>query len=391
MGLEDPIEAFQFAVKEFEASTGRKGVRFLYGLLSGIDKKNPETADRCIQIALKSDALKDQMANIYGAVNISVERINAIVQEVKGGIIPATACANFSYGKGLDNLSVEEIHPLIVELAFNHGSEGLWTSLEIILMYQHGKEKIDKKVVEWIKQITTSNQLLKKTRSTPTDGYLFEQLILLVQNHHGIDDDFAIDLSNQIVRLCQVGDYSIFSELDSNFKNIIKVLVKEKPILLWKTLSHFFEVSTPVEIYYLENIVSSLRHTSDEGSHSKEGSLFGIPDNECIEWAKVNPEIRTPFLCIFYPVIEIDEIGNSRWHPALEMLSYEFGTVQEFHAALQSRFYPSSWWGSLVPYLEKYLIPLETWFNHPVPEMSSWAKDIYYQLEREIDRERNRK
>lgn len=195
--------------------------------------------------------------------------------------------------------------------------------------------------------------------------------------------------------LCQVRDSGFFLGIENKFRNIIKLLVKEKPILLWKTLSHFFEIATPLEIRYLEDIVGSPivgspRHISDERSHNKEGLLFGIPDNECIEWAKANPEIRTPFLCIFYPLLKIDETGNTKWHPALENLTNEFGAVQEFREALHNRLYPDLWWGSIIPYLEKYLIPLETWFNHPVPEMSSWARDMYHSLERRIDWERNR-
>ncbi len=177
--------------------------------------------------------------------------------------------------------------------------------------------------------------------------------------------------------------------IDSNFRNIIKLLVKEKPILLWETLSRFFEIATPSETHYLEALIGSPKHTSDGESHHKEGVLFGISDAECREWAKVAPEIRAPFLCIFYPVLDTNKAGASKWHPALEKLTNEFGTVQEFRQALENRLYPSTWSGSIIPYLETYLIPLKTWFKHPIPEMSFWAREMYRSLERQIDRERN--
>jgi hypothetical protein len=390
MKLEDPIDAFQVAVNEFEASIDRKGIQFLRGLLAAIDKRGTEVANKCIQIALKSDALKNQMVNIYTAINISIERLNEIVQSLKEGSITATSCVHFSYGKGLDNLSAEDILPLINELASNHGSEGMWTALEIISMYQHNREALDKQLAKWIKQLITSQRLLEHVRGSANDGYLFEQLTFLVQKHCGIDDEFAVGLSNQVTQLCQIKDYRIFFALDSNFRNIIKLLVKEKPILLWEALSRFFEIATPSEVRYLKALIGLPKHTFDGESHNKEGTLFGISDAECREWAKDNPKNHAPFLCVFYPVLEISETGNSHWHPALEKLTYEFGAVQEFRQALEDRIYPSTWSGSIIPHFEMYLIPLQTWFKHPVPEMSLWAREMYRSLEREIDRERYR-
>lgn len=390
MRLEDPVQAFQFAVDEFEASTERKGIQFLRGLLAGIDKKDSEAATKCIQIAVESNALKNQKVNIYTAVNISVERLNEIVQSVQQGSIPVTECVYFSYGQGLHNLSAEEIIPFIDELAFNHGSEGKWTSLEIISMYQHRRENLDKHLAERIKRLTTSQELLEKTRTARRDGNILEKLILLVQKYYGIEDEFAIGLSNQVIRLCQIEEYQVFSALNNSCRNIIRLLVKEKPMLLWEALSHFFEIATPSEVRYLKYLIDPLQHTFDGESHNKEGILFGISDSEYRRWANVNPEIRAPFLCMFYPIIETDETGNNRWHPALENLTYEFGAFEELRLALARRFHISSWSGSKIPYLETYLTPLKKWFKHRVPEMSFWAKDLYRSLERQIAKERKR-
>ncbi|MGM3309727.1 hypothetical protein ACSQ6I_27715 [Anabaena sp. WFMT] len=395
MRLEEPVQAFQFAVSQFEVSTNGKGIQFIRGLLSGIDQKDAEAANQCIQIVHQSDVLKNQMVNIYTAVNISVERLNEIVQSLKERLIPATECVYVSYGKGLDNLSAEDIFPLIDELACNHGSEGMWTSLEIISMYQHNRDILDKQLTKRIKEIITSKELFEKIRSATTDGYLFEQLVLLVQKHYGIDDEFAIGLSKQVIRLCQVEEYQIFSALENYCQNIIELLVKEKQSLLWENLSHFFEIATSSEIYRLKAIIKPQQDAFDVNSRNvgfnyQEGILFGISDSIFREWAKVNPEIRASLLCIFYPILEIDDQGNHRWHPALEKLTHEFGAFKEFREALEPRLFPNIWSGSIIPYIEIYLTPLETWFKHPVPEMSVWAKDMYYFLEREIASERKR-
>ncbi len=298
-------------------------------------------------------------------------------------------------GQALSQLSSENIFTLIDELASNHGSEGMWASLEIVSMYQDNREKFDSKLAKWIEHIITSKELFDNTIAVRKDVHLLEQLIVLVKKYYGMDDEFAIGLSNQVIRLCQVEDYQIFSAIESCCRNIIGLLVKEKPILLWENLLHFFDMATPSEIYYLETLIKPEQDAFDVNSHNvgfhyKEGILFGISDNKFREWAKVNPKIRASFLCIFYPILEIDDKGNHRWHPALEKLTYEFGAFQEFRQALADRLYPNIWSGSIIPYIEIYLTPLETWFKHPVPEMSVWAKDMYYFLEREIASERKR-
>lgn len=380
MRLEDPVQSFQFAVNEFEISTERRGVNFLRALLSGIDKRDTEAANKCIDIALKSDALKNEKVNIYRAVDISVKRLNEIVKSVQGGSISATECVYFSYGQALNKLNSEDILTLIDELGFNHGCEGIWASLDIISMYQGNREELDSKLAKRIKQLITSQGIFDNTRAAARDGYLLEHLVLLIQQHYGIEDEFAIGLSNQFIRLCQVEDYQFFSALDSYCRNIISLLVKEKPILLWETLSRFYEIATRSEIDFLKALVGPPQHTFDGESHNKEGILFGISDADCREWAKINPEVRASFLCIFYPVIEIDKTGNYRWHPALERLTHEFGAFQEFRLALTLRLFPC---------VETYLIPLETWFKHPVHEMYIWARDMHLSLERQIARERN--
>jgi hypothetical protein len=329
------------------------------------------------------------MINIYTAVDISIERLNEIVQGLQSKSIPTKDCVFLSYGKGLDNLNPENIFPLIDELSLNQGIEGIWTALEIINMYQLDRENLDSQLATRIKQLTTSKGLLEDSSIVTRDGYQLEQLILLIQKNFGIDDEFAILLCNQVVRLCQVEDYKIFLNLDGNFKNIIKMMTEEKPVLLWETLSRFFEIATPSEAHQLESLIGAPKNNFDGTSHNKEGILFNIANPEYLDWAKANPKNRSPFLCMFYPIFD-GEIDNIKWHTALENIANEFGAFAEFRQALARRFHPNTWSGSIIPHLEMYLTPLEKWFRHPIPEMSNWAREMHRSLEQQIARERKR-
>lgn len=388
MRVDDPVNAFKKSVKVFEESDGRKGIQFIRGMLTGIDERDNKLAGECIQIAHNSEALKNQMVNIYTAVKISEERLKEIIQSLQTGTVAAADCVFLSYGRGLENLYPESILLLLNELVNNHEAEGSWTALEIVSMYQHSRTELDKSLSEWIKQQITSPKLLGNVRKATRDGYLFEQLISLVRKYYGINDDFAVELSNQITRLCQVENYDVFSALDDPARKIIKLLVKDKPKYLWGGVSRFFEIATSLEVHRLENLVGPSDHGFD-GGHNTEGTLYGVSDLDCIEWAKADPSIRAPFLCIFYPILEKDE-GNCKWHPSVERLAIEFGGVTEFRQALGRRFHPSSWSGSIVPHLEVYLAPLETWFSHSVPEIALWARNMVRSLEKQISAEKKR-
>lgn len=416
INLKNPVKIFQLAINEFEASTDKQGIEFLRGFLSGIDKKDPKIGTKCLQIALQSHSLKDKRADLYLAVNISIGRLNEIIKYLKEGSISAKACVYFSYGRGFDDFNSEDIFPLINELIFNHGADGLWAAIEIIVMYQDNKKGLDSDWVDKIEQIITSPELLAHEQLSIQDSHLFEleQLIFIVKERCGINNRLAIGLSDQIVRLCKIEEYGTFSDLDSSFQEIIKLLVIEQPIILWENLSKFFEIATPLEIDRLETLTGIPLNIVDNQSHNRAGVLFGIPYDECKKWAEIDPKVRSPFLCSFYPVIEIETTANSelvsdsevptldtftldigkvqrcRWHPELERLTQDFGHVQEFRDALYDRLPPRSWWGSMIPYLKIYLIPLETWFTHPVSEMALWARDVHRSLENQIEQEQER-
>ena len=385
-----PVEMFKSTIGVLETSTGGKGIQFLRGMLRGIDERNEQAAKQCIEIARDSDALKDQMVNIYTAVQISVERLQEITESLRTGMLSAADCAFLSYGRGLDDLPAKDILPLIDELTSNHAAEGIWTALEIISMYQHGRTELDRDIAARIMKQITSPELLGEVRRATRDGYLFEQLTLLIQKHFGIDDQFAAALSGQIIRLCQVDQTEVFFALDAPARKLIRLLVQERPKQLWETFSRFFETATALEAHWLEDLIGPGKHGFDGEGHNREGTLYGIPDQECFDWARADPGTRSPFLCKFYPVLEKMEGGEYVWHPSLEKLVHEFGDVKEFRDALSRRFHPSSWSGSLVPYLEVYLEPLEKWFSHVNPGVALWSRDIYGSLEKWISAEQKR-
>jgi hypothetical protein len=71
----------------------------------------------------------------------------------------------------------------------------------------------------------------------------------------------------------------------------------------------------------------------------------------------------------------------------MEWLAGEFGGTAEFRRGIARRMYPSSWSGSIVPYLEVYLDPLEKWFTHRIPDLALRAREMHGAVETQITNE----
>ena len=382
----DPLTTFKLALDVISDSADLEGVGFLRGLLAGIDDRDSGIADACVKLALACEALKPGAINIHTAVKVSAERLSEIVESVKAGALVASQCVYLSYGQGLAHLNANQILPLVDELASNHKGEGAWSALEIITMYQHGRSVFDSGLVDRAKSILVSPTLLGEVRRGNRDGYLFESLVRSIRDHAGLDDSWVEKLGEQFVRLCQLGDGEVFDALDDPVRKIVKLLVTERPLALWQVVARFVERATPTERSRLTRLIGQSRRGlhRDGGSENGAGPLYGIPEAECSEWADADAPTRAPFLCEFYPLFEKDDAGNTAWHPAMERLAARYGEHAAFRDALNGRLHIGAWSGPLVPYLEAYFVPLETWYSHRISQLSIWAKEMRRTLDARI-------
>ncbi|MBR0793340.1 hypothetical protein JQ631_30045 [Bradyrhizobium manausense] len=379
----DPIIHFKEAVSIYERSEERHGAQFIRGFLNGVDGRSVELGDQCVAIALGSSALSKQAINVYTAVGVTPERLDDVIASLRRNEISARDCAYLSYGRGIDHLPPPVILPLLSELATNHGAEGNWTSLEIISMYQHSRAELDASLAEMIETLLTSPKLLEKVGSNNRDSYLFEQSADLLVRSGRAGSHFISAMGDQLSRICQSSDSDVIFALDGPIRKTVKKLLAIDASAMWTSVSRFYEIATATERYWLERIVGPPNYRFDGEGHNEEGILFAVPHAELESWAKIDPTNRAAFLCDFYPIIK----GNG-WHPAFDSLASKFGDIREFRDALSRRLYPTSWSGSMVPLLEVYLSPLQSWFGHPIPKLALWARESHRSLEKRIAAER---
>lgn len=387
--IKNSITTFRFAVSAFEGTGETKGIRFIHGLLAGIDRSDNDTADACLRIALESPSLKAMATQLYAALDMTPERLNEVVAAVENGSVQPDDCVPLSYGRRLDDLSPEAILPLLDALCIKYGTAGIWAALEILSMYQHDRSDLNPLLEAFIKEQLVSPTLLEAAERINRDGYLFETLTSLVDKHAGLNNEFALGLSEQATRICKAEDHDIFFAMDDSIRKVLSLLVVRKPLPTWQVISRFYEVATSLERHRLENLMGPDRYAFDGKEPNGSGVLFGVPETELLTWSRDDPASRAPFLCTFYPLLaEID--GNWHWHSSFERLAAEFGQVREFRSSIARRLHPTSWSGSLVPQLEIFLGPLEKWFAHSLPELALWARETHQALLEQIKYERRR-
>lgn len=385
--INNPDRAVALALDAYEGGDGKKTMQFIRGLLNGIDAKDEATGTRCIKAALEHSVFKSDAVGAFSSVKLTADRLREITEMLKGGKIEPASCSFLSYGRGLDHFSSVEIAPFIDELSANHGPTGVWTALEVISMYLHGRTTLDPQLEIQLKDILTSARLLDKPLNISRDGYVLETLVEHIHEYGTLDEAFVVDLAAQIVRLCQIKDYEVFHALDSTFAKIVSTLVKAKPVAIWNSISRFYEVATPIEKHQLDSLLG----TSGRGeAYLGAGVLFDLKESILVDWAREAPENRVGFLCDFYPLL-VDKVGGGKtWHPAFERLAVEFGEFKSFRQQAFGRLRPSSWWGSMVPFLEVFLEPLESWFEHQNTALAQWSRETYRSLRRQIDWEKKR-
>ncbi|MBI1651388.1 ATP-binding protein [Hyphomicrobium sulfonivorans] len=380
----NPVELLELAVQTYEASTSEKSLQFIRGLLHGIDKRNPDEGTRALEVLRDYETFKNDLIRAYTAVSITPARLAEIVEALDNGSLNPGECVVLSYGRGLDGLAANELQPFLDALARRNDAEGIWSTMQVLQMYQLGRDRLDPIIETTIKHLLASPVVVAEGVETNRDGFVFESLLEIVSKRGTLDEAFVGALCDQIIALCKTRDYDVFSALDGPFRSVTVLLVRTTPLVIWHQLARFYENASPIERNQLDALVGAPESAEE---YQNAGVLFGVPESAVFDWVRGDPRLRSGFPCDFYPILETDAAGDAHWHPSMQRLADEFGKWKAFQVGLAARLRPSSWWGSRVPFLNAILAPLESWFSHPTPELAMWARETHSALEREIERE----
>lgn len=116
-----------------------------------------------------------------------------------------------------------------------------------------------------------------------------------------------------------------------------------------------------------------------------------IPENVLIDWCEQDPKTRYPQLVPSLHTYSISkETDSLQWKPIVYSILEKSPDVQAILPGLERKIYPMSWSGSYADTLERRLVLFTCLYDHPNPVIREWAIEQYAQLQRRINKERER-
>lgn len=382
LSVANPLFLFESALEKSSAKSAPANRQFFSGMIAGADSRDPEIARACVRAALRSPTLKDHAISMIGSGLLRPDDLKLVVSLLQAKDVRAWQCAQLSYGKGLDHLSADEIMPLLDELRA-HGAEGLWTVLDIVLMYQHGGKQPVPALINTLKNVLVAPELFDRVNLGTMDGHHFQESITLLARHGAINRAFAKAIMKQVVKLCQSQDSGIFHALDDPARKVLRVLIGSHPDEAWAEISRGLLSKDWRLRHWLGHLIDF-----DRDDYLGAGLLFDLPSDLYMNWARLDPAKRAAIIVTWLPVATKQQNGTLSWYPAMAAFIAEFGGQEGVLGALSVRLCPRSWWGSLGPYLEPLLPLLAQWQQHRKSEVRRWVSARIVHIKADLQRAR---
>jgi len=360
---------FESALAIVEGRQEAVNLDFFCGLIAGVDTRDSEAARDCIRLALNSEKLKKYAVSMIGSCTLQLDDIQLVVSLLQSGAITPWQCASLSYGRRKEHLDTKDILPLLRELP-QHGTEGLWAVLNIVSMVVHGGRDLTNPLVSNLQNVLVDQRLFDSVERSGMRGHDLERMITFLAQRDLIDQHFARALVKQFLGICAPRMSGVFYELDGPIRSSLKILMKQYPREVWGGISSLLMVNDFLTRHRVEVLVGIERHDD----HLGPGFLYAIPAEFYLEWARKDPARRASLVIKWLPVTMKSADGTLVWDPALESFISEFADQEKVLAALSTRLYPRSYYGSVAPHLHPQVKLLESWFTHPRSVVRQWAR-----------------
>lgn len=378
-----PKAVFKQAIATAEASPEEPNRGFFGGLVSGAHDRDPALGKSLVQQALKSPKLRSHAIAIIGSGSLESDEILMVISLLQSGDIQPWECQNL----GLRRIDAKVLLPLLRELE-NHGTDGLWTILNIIDIYLYGDTRnATKDLIAEVKRVLVAPKLIDAVRNN-MDGYHLENHVKRLISLEAISVPYARQLTKQLLGICRQGTDRVFYQLDDPVRKVLCLLMPLHPQPVWDEIEKKLTSKSWHARFYVEKLLEA--HNGFHEDHLGRGLGIDIPPSQFLAWVRAKPEKRAAIVVDWLPIAERDMNGVLSWHPELEAYVAEFGNTPGVLEALTARLHPKSWSGGLAPYLEPIVPLVQTWSAHKNPAVRDWASRQIEWLMSSIRAERKR-
>ena len=214
------------------------------------------------------------------------------------------------------------------------------------------------------------------------DAHCFEESVNRLLNYEEINDEFAINISKEIIRSFTQEKFMV--GLISDLEPVIRILLSKYRDVTWNIFSDAL-LSDDNRFYR----VTSLFRPDNSVKYYSEGVLSELSEDFLIQWCNENIEKAPVVLAELVPLFIKDDETHS-FHPIAKSLIYIFGDRPDVQSAIDSNMWSFSSVGSRTPYYEKQIEAIEKLETDNNPKLGMWCAKTIQRLNERIDYEKGR-
>ncbi len=336
---------------------------FVGGLIGGLDERDPELVRSALDRCAREEGLRKFLAYLTCRKRVASEDLARLISEIDNDRLPVFDLLYLRLGRALDHLEPREVEPVIDAALRKKGGTGV--AVEIIAMYAHGRPERAGALREPIFRTLSSPGLLSEAVDDIA-SYNLQALVgtLIKDTEYG--PKVAELVAHWTIAACEAN--SGHRSRDT-VATLLATVLQCYPEVAWPILKRGIAASNPVSRFHLEGLLGNRF-----GHKESAGVLFFLSADVLLAWCREAPEIAPQFVVsVAQPLVRSNESSES-WNPIISAILDEFGAKDRVLAALARNIGTFSNWGSLVPYYNRFVGPLEALARHRVPNVKRWGR-----------------
>jgi len=376
--LESTVEIVIVSLKKIVKE--KQSPELIAGILWG--SKNVKFAEKIIDRFLSDSDLMQHAFYLTRIININLKNLEKLFVLIDNYGFPISNFQNFKFGNSLDKLTNEEV-VLLLDRINKYGNPGKWTTLSILTTFCYHNTERWKNYRSYIKSlIIGSNMIIDKTESGAREEHYWSDAVLKILQE-GDEEDFAIEISKQIIEFCSNVKSSIIFGISIYLSNIALLLFEKYFTSVWR----YFGQGLIGDYRTFHNIEYIIGTQNGHFNH-KVGILFRFPEiySNILEWCRLNSEKAPERIAHMMP-LDVNVDGEILWHPFSKSIIDEFGENEGVLSQLSSNMGTFGSIGSSVPYYNTQKVLLEKLIDHNLPKVKEWARKMLTYTNRIIKRE----
>ena len=354
----------------------------LCGFVYSINPKNPQLIEGMLDSVAKDDDLYIHTIKLTCSIEPTKKDLDRIIGLVKKGKFNPNDLRAFAYGGTLKHLSPEDVITFCEDI-IGLGNDGIFPALEVLFMYTFQDDEKFKLCHNEFQRILEIPGILCELESASTmDAHHFGESVNRLLNYGEINDEFAINISKEIIRTFTQEKFMV--GLISDLEPVIRTLLSKYRDVTWPIFSDAL-LADDNRSYR----VTFLFRPDNSAKYYSEGVLSELSESFLIQWCNENSEKAPVILAKLVPLFIKDNETYS-FHPIAKSLIYTFGDRPDVQSAIDSNMWSFSSVGSRTPYYEKQIEAIEKLETDNNPKLGVWCAKTIQRLNGRIDYEKGR-